>query len=92
MDKLTVVILLAILAEAIWETLKMTWQKGKISIDRVGALVISIGICVAAGVDMFSLVGVPLASNIIGMVATGVLISRGANFIHDLIDKFAVKG
>ena len=35
MDLLTLFVL-AILAESVWETLKMTWQKGKLCIDRIG--------------------------------------------------------
>lgn len=89
MDKLATVILLAILAESIWETFKMTWQDGKISIDRIGALIISIVICVTARIDMFVLIGIPLLGIYTGMVATGVLVSRGSNFVHDLIERFS---
>jgi len=89
MDKFVTVILLAVLAESIWETFKMTWQNGKVSIDRIGALVISIFICVVSGIDLFALIGIPLLGAYTGTVATGVLVSRGSNFVHDLIERFS---
>lgn len=78
-------LILAAILEAIWETLKMLWQKGKLSVDRVGALTIGVFLCLAAGVDFFRIVGVPLMVPFAGEVLSGILISRGANFIHDIL-------
>lgn len=88
MDIITIVIV-ALVAEAIWETLKMTWQKGKISKDRIGAMAISILISFGTGIDLFEIVGIPLMIPYIGIVFTGLLASRGANFIHDLYNKIS---
>lgn len=87
MDKLTYILILAFLGEAVWETLKMTWQKGKVSIDRIGALAISILLAYAANIDIFVIMGISLSIPILGTILTGVLISRGTNFVHDLITK-----
>lgn len=70
--------------EALWETCKMFWQEGKANIDRIGAALIGVFLCLAAGIDFFSLVDVPLKVPYTGAVLSGLLISRGANFIHDL--------
>lgn len=78
-------IILALIGEALWETLKLTWQNGKLSIDRVGALVIGELLAIGAGMDLLAMVGVPLKIPYIGLVLTGLLISRGANFVHDLL-------
>lgn len=87
MDKLTYILVLAFLGEAVWETLKMTWQEGKVSIDRIGALAISILLAYATNIDIFALMGIGLSIPLIGVILTGVLISRGTNFVHDLITK-----
>ncbi|MDU4953650.1 MAG: hypothetical protein DBY38_10610 [Clostridium cadaveris] len=87
MDKLTYILVLAFLGEAIWETLKMTWQEGKVSIDRIGALVISVLLAYTANIDIFALMGIGLSIPLVGVILTGVLISRGTNFVHDLITK-----
>jgi hypothetical protein len=78
-------VVLALLGEAVWETAKMVWQNGKISIDRIGALVVGELLAIGAGTDLMAMVGVPLHIPYVGMILTGLLISRGANFIHDLL-------
>lgn len=78
-------IVLALIGEAVWETLKLTWQGGKISVDRVGALVVGLLLALGTGLDLMAMVGVPLKIPYVGMVLTGLLISRGANFVHDLL-------
>jgi len=81
------IIILALMGEAIWETAKMTWQEGKISIDRVGAIIVCLVLSIGAGLDLFQLVEIPLRIPYVGMIFTGLLISRGANFVHDLYKK-----
>jgi hypothetical protein len=78
-------LLVSLCAESIWETCKMFWQDGKVSADRIGAVVLSIFLCVAAQVDFFALVGVPLVIPYAGMVLSGIIVSRGANFLHDFL-------
>jgi hypothetical protein len=78
-------IILALIGEALWETLKLTWQNGKLSIDRMGALLIGELLAIGAGMDLLAMVGVPLKIPYVGLILTGLLISRGANFIHDLL-------
>lgn len=76
-------IIIALIGEAVWETLKMTWQQGKVSIDRVGALIIGLLLALGTGLDLMTMIGVPMKVPYIGMILTGLLISRGANFVHD---------
>ncbi|KYH30278.1 MULTISPECIES: hypothetical protein [Clostridium] len=78
-------IIVSMIAEAVWETLKMVWQKGKIHFDKIGALFIGIIIASATQMDMLSMLGMPSYIPYIGILLTGVLISRGANFMHDLL-------
>ncbi len=85
MDFLSVVIV-ALVGEAIWETIKMTWQHGKVNIDRIGALIVGLVIAIAAGIDIMDIIGVPMRIPYVGTVLTGVLISRGANFVHDIFE------
>lgn len=78
-------IVISMIAEAVWETLKMIWEKGKLNFDRIGALAIGLILAIATGLDMFLLLGIDTIIPHIGTVLTGILISRGANFMHDLI-------
>lgn len=77
---------LAFLCEAIWETTKMIWENGKFSADRVGSLAFGLIVSLLSGADLFDLLGIPLYLPYVGMALTGILISRGANFIHDIIN------
>ena len=80
-------IILSILAEAVWENLRMIWEKGKFNWNRLGALVLSIILAVGTKADLFELLKLDIFIPVLGSVFTGILISRGANFIHDLLKK-----
>lgn len=80
-------IIVAILVEAIWENIKMIWQDGKFNINMIGSLVISIIICILVNIDIFPIVGLSMPFSIIGEIFTGIIISRGANFVNDLFKK-----
>lgn len=82
-------VIVAILIEAIWENLKMVWQNGKFSIDKIGALVISMLICILAKIDIFPIVNLSISVPVIGSILTGIIVSRGANFVHDLFNKIS---
>ena len=81
------IVAVALLVEALWETVKMVWKNGKFSVDRLGALVLGIGICMLAGANLFEAIGIPMGPHLVGCALTGVLASRGSNFLHDLFER-----
>lgn len=85
------IITIALLVEAIWETLKMVWQEGKINVNTIGALIVGIAVSILAKIDIFAMQGISLSIPLIGWILTGILMSRGANFIHDLFNKLGDK-
>ena len=82
-------VILATLAEAGWETLKMIWQDGKACVDRIGALVVSIIITFGTGVDVMSILGIEMKWKALGLVLTAILISRGSTFTHEIISRIS---
>ena len=80
-------VVIAILIEAIWENIKMIWQNGKVSIDMIGSLIISILVCILTKANIFPMVDVNISVPVIGSILTGIIVSRGANFVHDLFTK-----
>lgn len=80
-------IILALLSEAIWENLKMIWEDGKFNVNRLGALILSIIIAVGTKTDLFELLKLNIFIPVLGSIFTGILISRGANVVHDLLKK-----
>ena len=84
--EITTLIIVAILVEAIWENIKTIWD-GKININRIGSIVLSILICVLTRLDLFAIVGIYLSVPVIAYVLTGIIVSRGANFVNDLFGR-----
>lgn len=82
-------VVIAILIEAIWKNIKMIWQNGKVSIDMIGSLIISILVCILTKADIFPTVDVNISVPVIGSILTGIIVSRGANFVHDLFNKIS---
>lgn len=85
--EVTGLIIVAILIEAIWENLKMIWKKGKFNVNMIGSLILGIIICILAKINIFSIVGIELSIEIVGFIFTGIIVSRGANFVNDLFSK-----
>ena len=83
---MSIVELLAIatIVESVWETIKMVGKNGKFNWDRVGALVVGVLIAFGTGTDIFQLLEIPFKIPYLGSFLTGLLMSRGANFIHEL--------
>ena len=80
-------IIVAILVEAIWENIKMIYDKQKINISMIGSLILGIIICVAFKIDIFPIVGLNAVIPFIGSIFTGIIVSRGANFVSDLLKR-----
>lgn len=89
MDILSLVIV-SLLVESVWETLKMVWQDGKLSKDRIGALVVGEVCSFATGLNLFALIGITI-NPLVGIILSGILVSRGSNFIHELLSKIEKK-
>lgn len=81
------IIVIAFLCESLWETIKLCKQgkDGKVDYDRVGAIVIGLILALGAGMDIFDYLGIQITIPFMGNVFTGLLISRGANVTHDIV-------
>lgn len=87
MEGIQAVIVLAFLVEAIYTNLRMIWDSNKFNWNNLGALLVAVIVSVFAGVDVFPAVGINMIVPYIGSVLTGILISRGANVIFDVLKK-----
>lgn len=80
-------VIISILVEAIWENIKFVRKDKQINVNMIGSLIISILICVLARVDIFAVIGIDLSVKVIGSILTGIIVSRGANFVNDLFTR-----
>ena len=61
---------------------KFQWQ-------MLVGLVLGVLVAVVYNLDLFELVGMTAAVPFVGCVLTGIVISRGSNYVYDLIDLIA---
>lgn len=86
---LTLFLTLAVMIEGITDYIKEL-LKGKIKSEIpavVITVIIGVLICLAGRADIFSLFGIELYEPV-GAVLTGILLSRGSNYVHSLFDAF----
>jgi hypothetical protein len=79
------IIAAALLTEALWQTIKLLKNVKEINKDVLGAIILGIIVAFAAKIDIFEILGIPMDIRYLGNILTGILISRGSNFIHDLL-------
>lgn len=96
MDKIALVIMLAVLVEAMVEYGKSIGnafinREAKTAVTQLCAAAFGILLCGAAGADMFAAVGVEFSLPWLGIILTGIFASRGANFVSDLVGKLTAK-
>ena len=79
----------ALLTETLWEVIKSAvpyefpdW------VDKFGAIIVAVSICLPANINLFGELGINIPV-IYGAVLTGIICSRGANFLHDRVLKKA---
>ena len=82
---IVIVFILAIIVEALVEYGKLIFTKAGINWKQIAAIVISVGLAFAAQADLFAIVGIPFVVPYLGIVLTGIIFSRGANYLADFI-------
>lgn len=85
MEAVAIIVVLALLVEAVVETGKQAIAGG-IKWPAIVAMAGGIGVCLAAQVGILSILGVTFPAWL-DAVITGILVSRGSNFISDLFGK-----
>lgn len=84
--------MLAIIVEALVEygstiSAMIERKEHKKAIKQMCAIGLGITFCLAAGVDFFSEIGIMFQIPFLGIILTGIFISRGANYVSDLIKR-----
>lgn len=85
MDMFIGMIMLAIVVEGMITYFKTLVMNGKLQWQIITSIVLGVLLTVAYNVDLLSVVGFTSQVPFVGSVVTGVLISRGSNYIFDLV-------
>ena len=79
-------LLLAVLVEAVWESVKLLWEKGRFNTNQFGAMCIALLFSIATDTRLLEAVGITVTIPLLDGICTGLLMSRGSNFLHMLLD------
>ena len=89
MQNLTVIVIMAILIEAVITYVKTWVVDKKLQWQALMSVVLGVLVSVVYNLDIPAAVGITCGVPFVGCVITGILISRGSNYIFDLIKKIA---
>lgn len=78
-------IYLAIIVEGMITYVKEFFVNGKMKWEMLISILIGVLVAVSYEIDLFALVGLKSIVPYLGSVLTGILISRGSNYVFDLI-------
>lgn len=81
------IIILSIITEGVITYVKTFFVECKIQWQMIGALILGVLVGVGYNADLLRLFKLQSTIPYLGNVLTGILISRGSNYIFDLIDK-----
>lgn len=93
--EVTTVLVLAVTVEALVEYgksigrafLGADWKR---AVPQLAAVAAGVVVCLAAGTDLYAVLGLVFAWPWLGQLLTGILISRGANYVSDFIQRLTV--
>ena len=93
MNAIVLAILMAVTVEGLVEygsTIYKAFCNGEVktAVKQIAACVAGIVLCVLVGADFYAGIGVTFKVAITGTVLTGIFVSRGANYVSDLVKKF----
>ena len=82
----------AVLVETLTEYIVMVIPKLPWYVKMIISMIIGVGLSLVFGFDLTTYVGLTTQIPYVSLVITGIILSRGSNFLHDLLKRFtAVK-
>lgn len=91
-DSLTTVVLLAIIVEVLTNAIKAAIpsikKADKKNGSRIAAAVVGIILCITTHVGILHNLNIEISIDFLDYIITGIIISRGANAVHDITNAF----
>ncbi len=85
MSKFLTLIMMSIIVEGLITYAKTFFVGGKPQWQMLVGIVLSVTVALVYNVDIFALLGIMATVPYVGAILTGIIISRGSNYIFDLI-------
>ena len=91
---MVLILIMAIVVEALIEYAKNIGRAFgggalKTAITQLAAMLLGVLLCFAVGGDLFAVAGITFAWPWLGVLLTGILISRGANYVSDFAKRLS---
>lgn len=87
MEMLFAIIVMSVVVEGVVDIVKNIFVDKSVAWQKIVAIVIGEVVAIGFNLDLFVLFGMASIIPCLGSVLTGLLISRGSNYIADLIKK-----
>ncbi|MBS3937484.1 MAG: hypothetical protein KGZ50_02765 [Peptococcaceae bacterium] len=81
------IVLLAIIVEQVTTVLKGAFPVIRGNRAQAGSMVIGVILCLSTRVGLLQELSVPTIYPVVDYILTGLLISRGSNLLHDLLQQ-----
>lgn len=87
MEMIVQLVVLGTLVESLTEVLKLLFVDGKLNKSQLVSIVVGLVLAFTINLDLFIAIGLSPVIPYVGIVAAGILISRGGNYVHDFISR-----
>lgn len=89
MEVLGIIFVAAVLVEAVTNAIKPIWDAEKRGVSWPALVSLAVGMVVAfaADLDIAGAVGVAIEWPVVPQLITGIIIGRGANYVHDIVKR-----
>ena len=91
MNSIMILLTVSIITEGVTEWVKLTYPaiKDRTPIIYTVTAILGIGVALLTGADIFSALGIATKVPYAGQVLTGILCSRGSNYVYDLMSRIS---
>lgn len=88
-SKFSGIIILSILVESIITYFQKFFENGNLSSNMILSIILGIVIAMAYELDLPKIMGFDSKWKFIGNILTGIIISRGSNYIYDILQSIS---
>lgn len=81
------ILVMAIVVESVVDIIKDVFVNKTVMWQKIVSIVLGVVVAIGFGVDLFAMFGLTSTIPYLGTVLSGLLMSRGANYINDILAK-----
>lgn len=87
MEQFGKIFLMSFVVVSIYDIVKGFYKDNKVNVNSIVTAVFGIILALLAQLDAFALLGIDFVIPFVGQVLTGLVISKGSNYVYDFITK-----